>query len=268
LDQAPDLVETGLLAAEGLRVQEVAGSCFCRDIQGLVDAAASLVAACEGVDRLLLVPSLAMPVDRVRQYQKALAAAQEQGVSHLIRYGLVPTTVDSPFLITPFLLYAESALRTSGIPCTILRNGLCADPIADWLPTIVEMGTVSYPTEDGACAFGARDDIARAGAAVLTADGHAGKVYNLTGPAALPTGDLCDIVARVTGRPVEDRRATDREYLEACRAEGEPEYFARLLLSLYHAMRDGYLDLVSDDIAMLTGVPAETFEAFLRRRQA
>jgi Ni2+-binding GTPase involved in maturation of urease and hydrogenase len=41
-DQAPDLVDTALLAQHGMRVQEVAGSCFCCNFPGLLRAAEKL----------------------------------------------------------------------------------------------------------------------------------------------------------------------------------------------------------------------------------
>lgn len=41
-DQAPDLVDTGLLAQRGLAVREVAGSCFCCNFPGLLAAAEGL----------------------------------------------------------------------------------------------------------------------------------------------------------------------------------------------------------------------------------
>lgn len=41
-DQAPDLVDTKLLAEKGLVVREVAGSCFCCNFKGLIDAAEGL----------------------------------------------------------------------------------------------------------------------------------------------------------------------------------------------------------------------------------
>ncbi len=225
----------------------------------------SMKTAFAGVDRLLLVPSIVMPVDRVRQYENAIFAAKAAGVRHLVHYGLVPTTIESPFVVTPFLLYAESALRISGLDWTILRNSLYADPIADWVPSIVEMGTIPYPTGDAKCAYVCRDDIARAGAAVLTTDGHAGKVYNLTGPERLTTADLCDAVAGVTGKPVVDKGAKDQDYIDACIADGEPEQFSYLLLTLYHAIGQGHLDVVSDDIEQLTGKASESFADYLQR---
>lgn len=44
-DQAPDLVDTKWLARKGLNVKEVAGSCFCCNLAGLIYAAEKLLAA-------------------------------------------------------------------------------------------------------------------------------------------------------------------------------------------------------------------------------
>ena len=41
-DQAPELVDTALLNRTGVRVEEVAGSCFCCNFQGLIDATGRL----------------------------------------------------------------------------------------------------------------------------------------------------------------------------------------------------------------------------------
>jgi G3E family GTPase len=41
-DQAPDLVDTGLLTEQGMNVREVAGSCFCCNFPALIAAAESL----------------------------------------------------------------------------------------------------------------------------------------------------------------------------------------------------------------------------------
>src|ERR1041384_3601104 len=42
-DQAPDLADTGLLRSDGLRVEEVAGGCFCCRFPDLISAAEGLV---------------------------------------------------------------------------------------------------------------------------------------------------------------------------------------------------------------------------------
>lgn len=53
-DQVPDLVDTKFLARRGLTVREVAGSCFCCNFNGLIDAAADLRAS--GTDVLIGEP--------------------------------------------------------------------------------------------------------------------------------------------------------------------------------------------------------------------
>lgn len=229
------------------------------------DDVASMEAAFEGVDNLLLVPSIALPAPRAMQYANAIAAAQTANVSHLLHYGLVGTDIESPFAIAPFLLFAESAIRQSGLQWTILRNSLYADPIAAWTDQIVAMGTIPYPTGDGRCSFVSRDDIARAGAAALAGAGEPNRAYSLTGPMAHTTGELCEIVARVTGKPVARTDASEQDYVDRCRAEGEPEIMISILASLYAAVREGFYDVVTDDIEQLTGQPAESFESYLRR---
>lgn len=54
-DQAPDLVDTGLLEQQGFEVREVAGSCFCCNFNALVDSATSLREA-GGADILIAEP--------------------------------------------------------------------------------------------------------------------------------------------------------------------------------------------------------------------
>ncbi len=55
-DQAPDLVDTQMLGSHGLNVREVAGSCFCCNFNGLIDAAQSMCQESNSVDVLLAEP--------------------------------------------------------------------------------------------------------------------------------------------------------------------------------------------------------------------
>jgi NAD(P)H dehydrogenase (quinone) len=226
----------------------------------------SLKEAFTGCERVLLIPTSAPPSLRVRQYDNAIAAATAAGVRHLVHYGFVPTTVESPFQITPFLLYAESALRMSGLAWTVLRNGVFMDPIVDWVPTIVKMKTIPFPTGNGRCAYITRDDIARAAAVVMTTSGHEETVYNLTGPKALTTAQLCGAVAKATGKPVKPRPASGLDYVEACRSSGVSTEATQVRLSMYRTIREGHLDVVSKDFNTLTGQPAEGFTTYLARR--
>ena len=68
-------------------------------------------------------------------------------------------------------------------------------------------GTITVPTGDGAEAFVDAEDIAAVAAATLAnPDAHAGAEYAPTGPEALTVGAAADIIADVTGQPVEAQR--------------------------------------------------------------
>lgn len=230
------------------------------------DEPGSLRSAFAGVDRLLLIPSMAPTKARIAQYDHALGAADEAGVGHLFHLGIECILLECPYLLTPFYLYAASSIRLSGLNWTMFRSSMYADSVADWIPTILAMGTIPYPTGAGRCAYVSCDDIARTIATVMTTEDHDHQVYHLTGTVSLSTEELCEIVSRVAEQPVEFTDATDETFIEACQRQNVPAHFVDALLSLYHAIRDGFFTLPSDDIERLTGEPAESFESFLRRR--
>src|SRR5262249_57527258 len=51
-------------------------------------------------------------------------------------------------------------------------------------------------------AFVARGDVAAAAAGILIGDGHAGAIYNATGPERLSGAQRAAVVAEITGRPL------------------------------------------------------------------
>jgi NAD(P)H dehydrogenase (quinone) len=231
------------------------------------DDPASMVEGFAGADALLLIPTF-MPVEpRVVQHGNAVAAAVEAGVGRLAFCSFGSGTPDSRFHVAPFMLYAESKTRLSGLPWTILRDGMYLDPIADWVPELIEMGRLPYPVQRGKVAYISRDDLGRAIAGALTDDGAVDQAFDLTGPEALSMERLAEIVSTVTGEIVVFDRITDEEYAQICR-DGEeqiPDFLIPILTSLYHAVDNGEFGAVTDHVERLSGAPAEDAEGYLRR---
>lgn len=232
--------------------------------RGDYDDPASLRQAFEGVDRVLLIPGMAMPAPRVVQHQSLLDAARAAGVRHVLQYGLVGTHPDNPFVIAPYLLYAERATRSSGMAWTILRTALYAEPFLGWVPRFVEWGTIPYPTGQGRMTFAARPDLGRAGAAALAGEGHASKIYELTGPQAHTAEELCALVSEATGREVAYRPATVEDYVRAAVSTGTPEPAAHFLATLYAPVPLGLNAVCTDHIEALTGTPPQGLRALIR----
>ena len=204
-------------------------------------------------------------IDPPREQAVAIEAARRAGVGRVVFASFLAAKVESPFIVAPFLVYAECKLRQSGLGWTILRNGMYADLLVDYVPGIAATGRIPYPAGDGRVSYISRDDLARASAAACLDEGHADHVYELTGPDALSNTELAGIVSRLTGKPVRYAPASDEEFAGMCRKLGLPEGVARMLVSLYRAVARGDLGAVTDHVEMLTGKPPEKLESCLGR---
>ena len=107
----------------------------------------------------------------------------------------------------------EQHIRAGGLPFTFLRDNL----YADFLPFLVGAdGVIRGPAGDGRAAVVAQDDIADAAVAVLRdPGGHAGRTYEMTGPAALSMTEVAATITEVTGRTVRYHDETVAEAFES-----------------------------------------------------
>jgi NAD(P)H dehydrogenase (quinone) len=99
----------------------------------------------------------------------------------------------------------------------------------------------------------ARHDCAAAAVAVLTSDGHDGKIYDVTGPEALTQSDIAALVSEVSGQPVEVMPIGDRRLAWALGRLGAPKSVAQAVVNLGVATRENYFDVVDPAFESLTG---------------
>ena len=227
------------------------------------DAPETLSGALAGTDVLMLIPSASDVEPRIVQHSNILNAARTAGVKRVVLASVSAARTDSRFLIAPYLVYAESRLRTSGLGWTILRNGIYLDPLVDWAPALAAMGRLPYPVSSGRVAYVSRDDLARACAAACALDLHAGQVYELTGLRALSMPDLASALSDATGQTIRFEEVTEEQFGEICRADKVPERDIAILTSMYRAADHGEFEHVSDDIRLLTGIAPLSAEEYL-----
>ena len=95
---------------------------------------------------------------------------------------------------------AEAELRASGADWTIVRCSWFSQNFSeDHLREPVLAGEVALPVGDVPEPFVDADDIADVAVAALTEDGHAGELYELTGPRLLTFADAVGEIARRHG---------------------------------------------------------------------
>lgn len=158
----------------------------------------------------------------------------------------------------------EQVLRESGLGVTYLRPSAFASNAFGWRDSI-RAGQVVDPTGDGVFAVIDPEDIARVAVAVLTEDGHVGKGYLLTGPQALTSREQVEIIAEMTGRPIDFQDVTPHEFAQAAIQRGTPPEQAHLFERLNEVLRARRSVNITDDVENITGIAPATFRDWCER---
>ncbi|MBW4717501.1 NAD(P)H-binding protein [Saccharothrix obliqua] len=134
----------------------------------------------------------------------------------------------------------EDVVRASGVDWTILRpRWFNQNFTEDFLLPMVLAGEVALPVGPGAHPFIDARDIADVAVAALTGDGHAGRVYELSGAEAISFPDAVAMVAEAVGREIRLVDVPGSAVAAALLADGfSPEYADDLGEALV-AIRDG-----------------------------
>ena len=144
----------------------------------------TLDAAFAGVDRLLLVSSNAVG-GRLPQHENVIEAAKRAGVKLLAYTSMLRADTATEKLAEEHR-QTERALRASGVPFVLLRNGWYNENDLMGAAAAVEHGVLIGSSGDGKLSAAARADYAAAAAvsADVSNEDQAGKVYELAGDSA------------------------------------------------------------------------------------
>ncbi len=229
----------------------------------------SLVRAFRGADRLLLISTDAgAPGQRIRQHERAIAAAEQAGARHLI-YTSMPEPTTSLVLFAPDHADTEAALHACRIPdWTVLRNHWYFENLLMLLPQVwARAGKWFSAAGDGKMADLTRDDAALAAAHALVGDSTGRRIYTISGTEALTTAEQAQAISAVTGRAIERIDVSPDDYLRALVRAGAPESFAQLLVSFDANVAAGRMGTVSDDFRTLTGRSPRLFKDWLAQNR-
>lgn len=164
---------------------------------------------------------------------------------------------------------AEQVLRLSGADWTILRAAWFAQNFSESVfLDLIRTGTVALAAGDIPEPFVDADDIAEIAAKALTEGGHAGQLYDLTGPACLTFAEAVAEIARAAGRPIRYVRITPEEQAAALAAAGTPSEVIDLLTYLFTTVLDGRNAQTADGVQRALGRPARSFADYAARAAA
>jgi len=160
----------------------------------------------------------------------------------------------------------ERIVQASGVDWTIVRAGWFMQNFSEgeFLPMVMD-GAITLPARDIPEPFIDVNDIADVAAAALSEPGHAGEVYEVTGPRALTFAELAAEISAAAGREVSFVRIPQEAFTAALADAGVPADVAWLLDYLFGTVLDGRNTAICDGVQRALGREPADFTDFVRR---
>ena len=208
-------------------------------VQADLGDAASIEAGLQGCDKLFLLSGHS-PV-MVEQQLNAVNAAKAAGVKHIVKLsgGSFIIKEDTPAMIGRGHWQIEQEIRNSGLDWTFLRPGFFMQNFLNMAEAIKGMGKVMMPVpaDVGLGMIDVRDT-ADAAAAILTTDGHAGQVYELSGPNITPAQAVAAIGDAI-GKEITFVQVPMEGAIGAMKERGMPDWLVDHQITLMGIAADG-----------------------------
>ena len=243
--------------------ETVSGSAHARF--GDYDRPESLAEAYAGLDRLLIITTVdPEPGKRGTQNVAAIDAAVKAGVKHIVFMSAVGTRQEEEPARGASYWRGEQHLIAAAPAWTILRMNFYAEAFLQLAQAALNQGVLAGLAENRA-AFVARDDVAAAAAGILIGDGHAGAIYNATGPERLSGAERAGVIAEITGRPLAFRVIMEQQLRAGLTQAGLPAAAVNIVTGIQASFAAGVFDIVTGDIERLGGRPPKPLRDVLAR---
>ncbi|GAB3180471.1 SDR family oxidoreductase [Telluribacter humicola] len=213
----------------------------------------TLTSALSGIDTLLLISGSEVG-QRARQHQNVISAAKKAGVKWILYTSILHADTSKVSLAEEHRA-TEAALKEAGIPYTLLRNGWYTENYTGSIPGALAGGAFLGSAGEGKISAAARADYAEAAVAVLTGEGHEGKVYELAGDEPFTLSDLAAEVSLQTGKAIPYKNLSQDEYAAALASFGLPEGLAHAIAGWDVAASQDALYDESRQLSALIGRP-------------
>ena len=257
---SPTQVRLG--AREPGKITDLADKGF-KTVAADFDKPETLDAAFAGAKVVLIISGDAPSAHRIRQHRAAIDAAKAAGVGRVAYTSFTNPTPRSLFPFAAIHADSEAWLKASGVAYTILRNNQYAENLTT--ASAKATGMLELPGALGKVAHITRADVAAATAGALIQEGHAGKVYELTGPEALNLIEVASILSDTWGKLVRAVDLDPAEFGRMLASRGLPPFAVEAIVGLRLAVGAGEYAAVCDDAARLAGRPMESLSDYLGR---
>lgn len=163
----------------------------------------------------------------------------------------------------------EQIVQDAGVDWTIVRASWFQQNFSEGeFVELVLAGEVTLPAGDVREPFIDIDDLADVAVAALTEDGHAGQLYEVTGPRLMTFNEVVQEIADASGRDVRYVQIPHDAFVAGIAESGAPSEMAWLLDYLFTSVLDGRNAYLTDGVQRALGREPTDFAEYARRTAA
>lgn len=230
---------------------------------GDFDKPETLDEAFKGVERLLIISADGDNDTRIRQHANAVDAAERAGVS-FIAYTSLADATESQNLMAPPHVETEGAIERTGISHAFLRNNWYLENELGSIQGVLAGAPWVTAARDGKVGWALQDDYAEAAANVLMADDFEQDIFELSGPLHTQA-ELVEALSDVLGREVAFQEVSLDAYADVMRGAGVPEGAIPIVVGIQDSIRNGSLEVESNDFELVLGRPVTPLKEALQK---
>lgn len=221
---------------------------------------ASLRDALDGVDAVFL--ACGNVPDQVAYECAVIDAAQKAGVRRIVKLSARGAAIGSRVTYWDWHGRIERHLAASGIPSVVLRPGFLMTNLLGAAEQVRHQRMLFAPAASARIAMIDPTDVAAVAAVALTADGHQGNTYVLTGPEAISYQQVAGDLATATGAPVGFVDIPPEAATAALIDAGLPPFAVQQVVAVFGELRAGAQAETTGAVQAIIGRPARSFAEF------
>ncbi len=159
----------------------------------------------------------------------------------------------------------EGIVQRSGLEWTVVRASWFFQNFSEGAFTeMVLAGRITLPAGGTPEPLVDVGDIAEVAIAALSETGHAGQVYEVTGPRLMTFADIAAELSEVTGRTIEFTQVPHDGFVAEAKASGAPRDVIWMLDYLFSTVLDGRNSHLTDGVQRALGREPKDFLAYAR----
>lgn len=221
----------------------------------------SLAKAFQGINRVLFVSSNDLAT-RKQQHQNVVEALKEAGVDFVV-YTSAPNAQNSTLIVAPDHQFTEQLIMESGLDYAFARNNWYIENETFLLKAVKNGAPLVYSSGEGRVCYALKEDYAEAAARILAGVAPKQHIYELGGE-PITYEQLAQMVSRIIGKEVQTSSVSDEDYVQALVNLGLPKEATEFSVIVQKDIRNGLLDVPSDDLEKVLGRKQTPFDEFIK----